>query len=267
MLSRLLLLFVLCIVIPFQAISQQQESKRANRLLNNIPIREMLDETPKDLHNQFSENPFKISDSRNKEMLEMFLQSYKAEALLKDVRKTFRAKYDAAYADTVQRWMRTEKPQQILDLHGEYYTLEGKRKRVISKYKFDQNPPSDDRKKIINDLLDHKKSVKHTIEQNVILFKSLLRAIDTVSSNRSIGPSRMQGIVGNYKSQLQQNMAQQLTNKLLVMYRTADDDMISEYSHFYTTPSGQWFSQAVSTAIKKAYKKAGDRFLESVKSM
>lgn len=269
MLARTLL-FVICFAaLPFIAGGQQSDTKQQNtdKVLSNIPLEGVAHEVPDELHQQFQQNPFGLPAAKSKQMMNLFEQAYQKQALYRDAKKAFQKFYNDAHADTVLRWMETAKTQQVLNKRQEFYTLDGQRKQVVNKYELEQTPPAESRKKLIRTLAENTSTANFKIESNVIIFRSLVSAFNTLSDQRTLGSSQIEGIVGNFRNRVKQQIDQQVQDQLLVMYHGIDSDTLASYSEFYQTPSGKWLQDAITKSIYRAYELAEERFLSSVESI
>ncbi|TYP94737.1 hypothetical protein LX73_0025 [Fodinibius salinus] len=268
-LSRILLFLICFAVLPFTTVGQQSEDsdQTISDILNNIPLQDIAYEVPDKLHQQFQQNPFGLPAAKNKRMMNLFEQAYQKQALYRDAKKAFQKNYNATYADSVIRWMNMEKSEQVLSKRKEFYTLEGQRKQVVNKYELEQTPPAESRKKLIRKLAENTSAANFKIESNIIIFRSLVSAFNTLNQQRTLGSSQIEGIVGNFRNRVKQQIDQQIQNQLLVMYHGIDGNTLASYAKFYQTPSGKWLKDAITKSIHHAYKQAEERFLSSVESI
>lgn len=269
MLSRTLPFLICLAILPFTTAGQQSEaSKQAiSDIINNIPLKGIAHEVPDELHQQFQQNPFGLPAAKSKQMMNLFEQAYQKQALYKDAKKAFQKYYNDAYADSVLRWMNMEESQQVLSKQQEFYTLEGQRKQVVNKYELDQTPPAEPRKELIHTLSKNTSAANFKIESNVIIFRALVSAFNTLNQQRTLGSSQIEGIVGNFRNRIKQQIDQQVQDQLLVMYHGIDSNTLTSYAKFYQTPSGKWLRKAVTKSIHHAYKLAEERFLSSVENI
>lgn len=267
-LRKLLIFSFVLLVLPLSTIAQSSSKQNTiNTILEQIPLEEQLKESPRDLHQQFAQNPFGLPASQNEQMIALFLKTFTADTLSNYIQQTFEEKFDQNHAQSVSKWLVQEKNQPLLDAEKEYYTIEGIRKRVVNRYELEQDPPSEERTKLLSNLVQSRSAVETEIEMQTILFRSLVKAFSTLSPQRTLSDDQIEGFVDNFRTQAQMQIDRETQQKLMVQFHGIDNELIRDYQSFYKSDAGRWLSQTTAAALKTAYQKASDEFLQSIKNL
>lgn len=267
-LRRPLILSLMLMVVPLSTIAQSSsETKIINTILAHIPVQEQLEESPRDLHQQFSQNPFGLPASQNEQMMKTFLETFTADTLSDHIRQIFQEHFDKTNAQSASDWLTQEKNRPLLAAEKEYYTIDGIRKRVVNRYEMEQQSPSEQRKKLIENLAQSKSAAETEIETQVILFRSLVKAFGILSPQRSLSEAQIEGFVNNFRNRAQMQIRSETNQKLMIQFHGIDNELIRDYQSFYESEAGRWLNQTTAKALKSAYQKASDEFLQSIKNL
>ena len=264
-------IFIFCLLFPFLGLAQDSSNPKnstdIDRIFNLVPVKQMLTELPKDLKNQFTQNPFQISASKNSKLVRLYGEAYHADSLLKMARKSFKENFDANYANSVLTTLESDKIKPVLNAEAEFYTLQGTRKQIVTKYELEQNKPSEEYISIIKDLIEQSSAKKSALESQTILFRSLVIGTDAISNNLNVSETQVNSIVNNFKNRLQMQLEDELVDNYLVMYHGLDNDRIRHYANFYTTEAGTEFKESLNEAVHTAFKKASEQLISNIESL
>jgi hypothetical protein len=263
-------IFIFCLLLPFLGFAQEPSNVKngtdIDRILDLVPLKERLNELPKDLINQFSQNPFGISASKNKQLTKYFSEANHADSLFKMVRKSFKENFNPGYSDSVLTILESDKIKPILNTEADFYTIQGIRKQIVTKYELEQDKPSQERISIIKDLLKHRSAKESAMESQTILFRSLVMSTDAISSRLSLSEAQVNSIINNFGNRLQIQLEDELVNNYLVMYHSLENDQLKEFADFYATEAGIEFKKSLNNAIHSAFQKASDRLISEIES-
>lgn len=270
-LRRLLNLFFLCLfLLPLTSTAQTSADTKTDtidHIFDQLPIKEQLNEVPREMHSQFSQNPFGLSSSQNKQMMKLFMKAFATDTLLAVARNTFENNYSAEYGNTTVEWLNSEEGRKLSETEREYYTLQGIRKRVVHNYELEQEPASQKRTDLINALIQESSYVESEVESQVIMFRAFVNAFDELSNQRSFDSTQVEGFVSNFRSRARSQLSQEATDQLLVKYHGLENELLKEKISFYETEAGNWLSSTRAQARHSAYRSAADRFLELIREL
>jgi hypothetical protein len=105
------------------------------------------------------------------------------------------------------------------------------------------------------------------IESQTILFRSIVSAFSILSKQRTFSEAQIDGIVNNYRLEIENQMENELMQQYLVMYHDLNNETLKKYASFFESDAGSWLDSTSSEALKTAYQNATDRFVESVENM
>ncbi|WP_445664583.1 hypothetical protein [Fodinibius sp. AD559] len=264
-------IFIFCFLIPFWGFAQNSSNVKnendSDRILDLLPVKQTLNELPKELKSQFTQNPFGISASKNEQLIKLFSKAYNADSLSKTAHKSFKETFNHSYSDSVLAVLESESIKPILNTEADFYTVQGIRKQIVTKYELDQNKPSQERVSIIEDIIEHSSAKESEIESQTILFRSLVIGTDIISSKLSLSETQIDGVVNNFNNRLQMQLEDELVNNYLVMYHGLEDDRITKYADFYASEAGTEFKKSLNKAIHTAFQEASDRFISNVEAL
>jgi hypothetical protein len=271
MIRTRLAVIIFCLLLPFQTFAQESSAVKdkndIDRILELIPIKQTLNELPQELKNQFSQNPFGITTSKNEQLIKLFDKAYDTDSLSNSAHQSFEENFDHTYSDSVLAMLKSDTIKPILKSEANFHTIQGTRKQIVTKYELEQDEPSQKRISIIKDLIERRSAREFGIESQTILFRSLVIGTDTISSRLSLSEAQVTGIVNNFNNRLQMQLEDELTNNYLVMYRELSDRRLKKYVDFYTTEAGTELKESLNKAIQAAFQEASDRFISSVESL
>ncbi len=265
-------LFLYTIIISPVSTAAQESSSHSvgdvpEQLFDKMQVAQKLMETTEELHSQFVQNPFGLPDAQNEQMMDLFLEAFSKPMLVNDAKEIFQQNLNSQYADSTLQWIQQPNTKTVLEAQKQYYTLQGIRQRIVHKYELEQQPPSDERTEIIQSLAENTSAIESEIESKVIIFRAIVSAFDEFNTQQSFSEMQLNGIVNNFRSQLQSQVEQEVNDRFLLMYYEIENDNLSAYSSFYNTESGRWLNSTISKSIHAAYQSAADRFLKSVRNL
>lgn len=265
-----IVLSAVLIFIPLITAAQGQsvdsKTELIDHILQRLPLAAELNEAPRDVEAQFSQNPLGLPTDKNSRMIELFADGFIIDSLRKDVEQTFSSQFNIDHAQSVNGWLRKESTHKVHGAEESSSTLQGARKRVVRMYELEQDPPSEERESIIQSLMEATSAVESAIESQTILFRSIVSAFSILSDQRTFSESQIDGIVDNYRLQIQSEMENEIKNQYLITYYDLGIDVLEEYASFYETEAGSWLNTTTTQGIQTAYQNAADRFVESVRN-
>ncbi|MBN2731438.1 MAG: hypothetical protein JXR26_03310, partial [Balneolaceae bacterium] len=224
------LVLIIFAAIPAFAQSLSGESQvLANQLAEHLALNHKISEVPENIRVQFEQNPLQLPAEKNDRMLRNFDKAYDSDLLLNDFKSTLAEKITGQYQPEISEWLNSESTQVITDKRQEFYTLQGKRKRVITMYELDQNPPSAERTDLIASLTDTMSVTESTVESSVIILRSILQAVSQLSERQTFTNPQIDGIANNFRSQINEQVNQELTNQSTVLFHNMKSDTLTEY--------------------------------------
>ncbi|MCW9706133.1 hypothetical protein [Fodinibius salsisoli] len=263
--SIALLLF--CIPLVGQAQSPTENTQAlTDTITTKFAIADKIQEAPQDLYLQFEQNPLNLSPEKNEEILTHFSEAYKTNLLVDDFKTALQKKLIGEFVDAVSQQLGTQAFQSVTQAQQEFYTLQGKRKRIVTKYELEKDPPSAGRTSLIQTLVDTTSLASESIESSIIILRPLLTALMKESQQRTFSEAQLDAITSNFRAQMQSQASEQTLNDLLITFYNIDNKTLNEYLSFMQSPSGQWLDQTISASIQEAYQQASDRFSASVNS-
>lgn len=261
---------ILIIIIPLLATAQgssvDAKAKLIDHILSEIPLTAELNDAPRDIEAQFSQNPLGLPADKNNRMIDLFAQGFIIDSLETDIEETFSSQFNGDHARSVNSWLDAESTQKVHAAEGTSASLQGARRRVVRMYELEQDPPTEERQNIILSLIEATSAVESAIESQTILFRSIVSAFSILSDQRTFSESQIDGIVDNYRLQIQAEMENEIKNEYLITYYDLDNKVLKEYASFYETEAGNWLNATTTQGIRTAYQNAADRFIESVRS-
>lgn len=261
---------ILFAILPFAALAQKSsidsQTKIINQIIDKSGIASQVSQSPKEMKSQFESNPLGLEPFKNKRMIDLFAKAFVVDSLIDDVQNTFKEQYNADFAGVTYSWLREESTQKVMEAEKEFHTLQGSRQRIVRMYELEQNPPSEERKNIIQSLIAATSAKESAIKSQTILFRSIISAFSILSDQQTFNESQIDGIVNNYRLQMQSQIEQEIANQLLIMYYELDNKILNEYTAFYQTEPGNWLSTTTSKGIHAAFNSAAKRFVKSVNS-
>ena len=238
----------------------------ADQIIDQMALANQLKQPPQSFRMQFSHNPFGLPAQKNAQLLEEFKEAYVTDLLVRDFKASLQQKMANRDETQIQRWLKKQSTQSVLQAKQEYYTLQGKRKRIIALYEMEQKPASPKRSTLIATFVDTTSAVQASVESAVIVFRSLVEGLNKVSDQRNFTDTQMQMIINNYKAQMQPQASQKISNRLLVTYHNIKTNALQDYLAFFKTDAGQWLDQAINKSMQSVYEAAAERFLTAIDS-
>lgn len=266
-LRRITLAFLI-LLIPFWAIaqssSQPDNSETVDQIFEMLPVDGMLKEIPEELGTQFEQNPFRMPESQNKEMLSAYSDAFSLQMMLPDARSYFVNNLDPDMGQKIVGSLSSDSIQSPLDAWKDFYTIQGVRKRIVSRYEIEQSLPGNERKRLIDSLAVTTGLAESQLESQTIIFRSLVSAFNKISANQSLSDSQIEQFVQNFKSRIKNQIDQEVRDRLLIMFHGIKNDTLQSYLHFLQSDSGNTLYSLIMNAKQSAYEKAAKRFLSSI---
>ncbi|NGP75859.1 hypothetical protein G3570_04390 [Balneolaceae bacterium YR4-1] len=258
-------------MIPFLS-SAQSSTDTANSalldtLLKKIPFESRLQRAPKDIEMQFAQNPLGLPAEKNEKMIALFAEGFVIDSLMYDVKKVFEERYQNPYSDEFQQWLSRPSTQKVHEAEEATNTLQGARRRVVRMYELEQEPPSEEREEVILSLMNSTSTVDNAIQSQTILFRSIVSAFSILSDQRTFSDSQIDGIVSNYRMEIENQIQDDLKQQYLIMYFDLDSEALREYTSFYESDAGSWLDSTATEAVTTAYQNATDRFIEAIENI
>lgn len=262
---------VLIFFIPILSSAQQSHSAKdyaiVDSLLAEIPFESRLEAAPKDIEMQFAQNPLGLPSQKNERMIQLFAEGFVIDSLMRDVESIFNSQYSSEHSGALKSWLNSESTQKVHKAEEALNTLQGARQRVVRMYEMEQDPPTATREDIILSLINATSSADIAIASQSILFRSIVSAFSILSDQRTFSESQIDGIVNNYRMEIESQVEDDLKQQYLLMYYDLDNETLKEYTSFFNSDAGVWLGTTASAAMKTAYQNASDRFIESVEIM
>jgi hypothetical protein len=254
-------------ILPVSVFAQPTErnSSLVEQLAQQIALKHQLSEAPDEILSQFVQNPLQLPADKNERMLELFKDAYQNEKLLDDFKAALQQEMEGQYKNEISQWLNREPTQMVTEARQEFYTLQGKRKRVITMYEMDQDQPSDERKELISTLANSSSAAESSVESSVIILRSVIRTLSELSEQRNFSEAQINGIANNFRSQIQAQARRQSSDQLLLMYHNVPAPALEDYANFWQSDAGKWLDKAISQSMQTTYEAASERFLKSVK--
>lgn len=254
-------------LLPALLMAQSQTTSTAETI--NVIIIEMsvsgeLNQPIDELEMQFSQNPFGLPAQQNERLMELYSEAFEPESTLQSIRNTFDENFDPQHAESVMVWLEDKITQEVHEAEKEFYTIQGTRKRIVSKYELEQNPPEQERIQLMQSLAQRTSAADTEIESRVIIFRAMINAFSELSPQQSFSSSQIDGFAQNFRNQMKAQVNEQVTNHLLTKYHGVDDSSLEEYISFYDTEAGQWLSETTSESIFAALETASEQLIKSV---
>lgn len=243
----------------------QSKQEVIDQILRTLSTPEQLNEIPEDLITEFDSNPLGLEPSQNELLIKHFKNAFMEDSLLSIFKKEFSDRYKDSMVDSIQHWVRKGPVQTGLEAKKEFYTLQGTRKRVVRMYELEQNSPSEKRIELIRSLKETTSAVETVVESQAVMFRSVIKAFSTLSE-QNFTDSQLDNFVANYKIQIKPQASNEITNQLMITYYNLDDETLRKFVNFHNTKEGKWLNDQLSDAITETYRKAAERFINSVKN-
>lgn len=263
---RYLFILLIALYLPHAAEAQTittADSSPVDMLVEKMSVNQQLSEVPEEIRLQFEQNPMQLPAETNQQMLKQFDEAYANDLMVDDFKSGMRQKLDDQQQELSQ-WLNNDYTQSITDARKLYYTLQGKRQRVVTRYEMDQNPPSEQRIKLINTLTGTTSVAQSSVESSVIILRSVIKALGKLSKQQNFSDAQVNAIAANFRTQMQSQAGDLLNRQQLVMFHQVPDEALQNYITFWGTDTGQWLDKTISQSMQAAYQQAADRFLQSV---
>lgn len=261
----------LFLLLPLISVARQSPATKdpalVDTLLKEIPFESRLREAPKDIEMQFAQNPLGLPATKNERMIELFSEGFVIDSLMRDVQQVFNEQFNDQYSAALKNWLNRESTEKMHNAEEALNTLQGARRRIVRMYEIKQNPPTEEREEIILSLMNATSAVESAIESQTILFRSIVSAFSILSEQRTFSESQIDGIVNNYRLEIESQIKNEVKRRFLIMYYNIENDTLKKYTSFFESEAGTWLDTTSLEATQTAYQNAADRFIQSVKNM
>lgn len=260
-----ILLFLICL--PFSGFSQSDPDRKqalADQLIKELALKDQLAEAPDDIKMQFEQNPLNLAPEKNERMLDLFSEAYHTDHLLDDLKSALEQKITDEYVEEIFRKMENPDIRAVTEAQQEFYTLQGKRKRIITRYEMGQQAPSAERKEAITALVDTTSAAAGSVESSIVILRSVIEAVGILSDQHNFTDQKIDVVADNFRTQMQEGASQQTNDRLMVTYYNVDTDALESYVAFMQSDTGQWLDETISQSMQSAYQSASERFLQTV---
>lgn len=261
------LLFLLSLPRPGSGQSSPDSKQAlADQLVRQLALREQLKEAPDNIRMQFEQNPLNLSAQKNERMLELFSKAYKSKRLLEDFKSALQQELTDERAVVLSQKLDTPAVQAVTDAQQEFYTLQGKRKRIVTKYEMEQQAPSPERRAAISALVDTTSAAAGSVESSIVILRSVIKALGRLSEQHRFTDRQIDTVAENFRTQMEAGAFQQTRERLMVTYYNVDIEALDQYVAFMQSDTGQWLDKVLSLSIQSAYETASERFLQAVET-
>jgi hypothetical protein len=269
--SRSFYCLIVCILFYFPLNALAQTSTDANPSLadtitSDFAIAEKIKEAPHDLQLQFEQNPLSLAPEKNEQILNHFSEAYKSELLIKDFKSALQQKLNGEWIETISQKLQTPAIQTITNAQQQFYTLQGKRQGVVTKYEMEQTPPTEERTSTIQALADTTSMASEFVESSIVILRPLLESLMKESQQRTFSEAQLDAITSNFRAQMQSQATNQSSTDLLITFHHVDGEVLRKYVSFMQSQPGQQLNKVISESMRSAYQQAADRFSASVNS-
>lgn len=259
------LILLYCFISVGQAQTSAANSQAlTDTITSDFAIPQKIKEPPRDLQLQFQQNPLNLAPEKNNEILRHFSEAFKTELLVDDFKAALKQKLSGEHVSTVSQKLQSPAIQKVTEALQEFYTLQGKRQGIVTKYEMEQDPPSADRTSMIRSLVDTTSTAEESVESSIIILRPLLTSLMKESQQRTFSETQLDAITSNFRTQMQSQASEQTLNDLLITFYNIEGNTLNEYLSFMQSPAGQWLDNAISESIQSSYQQAADRFSASV---
>lgn len=269
--KRITYLLISFLLLPLLVQAQDTQNNSSDELIEtlvaHLSFDERMNESPQALSQEFSQNPLGLPQEQNQQMLDLFMEAFTADTLNENARRHFKEYFDEDKAKNALKELEKGTLETAFDAEREHFTIQGRRKSVVNRYELEQDPPSEERIKLIDDLAEHMSAADAEVESQVILIRAIITAFDLLNDQQSLSEDQIEGFVSNYRGQLESQINEDIRNRFLVRYYELDDKALEAYGSFYHSEAGNWLIQTTHKAMQEAYGTASDRFLKSIREL
>ncbi|HYW36488.1 MAG TPA: hypothetical protein VE868_13850 [Balneolaceae bacterium] len=267
----LFLIIFAALFLGFKRAPSDSSQTITDELISKLALKNELKATPSNIETQFKQNFLQLSSQKNKLMLKSFRKAYDTNQLLNDFRASLRKKMNSQYRSKIEAWLQKSSTQAVNNARREYYTLQGKRKRVVAMYKMEKHPPAAERMHLFAEMRDTTAANQSSIESSVTILRYVIRAYGNLNEKHNFSRKRVNAIVNSFRSEMLSRQNQQQSNfqgnrQLAVMYHNVKTKNLKDYLKFFETDAGQWLTRAINKSMNEAYKTGGKRFLQIIGS-
>ena len=267
--SRSFYCVVACILfcLPIKILAQtstEAAPSLADTIISDFAVEEKIKKAPHDLQLQFEQNPLNLAPKKNEEILNHFSEAYQSDLLVNDFKSALQQKLTGEWIESVSQKLQSAAIQQITEAQQQFYTLQGKRQRVVTKYEMEQDPPSEERTSTVQALMDTTSIASEFVESSIIILRPLLKSLIKESQQRTFSEAQFEAIANNFRAQMQSQASDQTLNDLLITFHQVDSKVLRKYLSFMQSQPGQQLDKVISESMRSAYQQAADRFSASV---
>jgi hypothetical protein len=218
----------------------------------------------------FDQNFLGLSATKNKQLIQSFSNGYDIKRVLGDFKDTLQKMMTPRYHKKITAWLNQPATQAVLKVRRRYYTLQGKRERIIAMYKLGQHPPKPARRHVLAALWDTTAKTQLSVKSSIILFRSIIEAYGYLNNDLNLSSARINAIIQNYQSRVlgpaAKHARKEGSRTLAVKYYHVKLPELKTYTAFFESKAGQWLIRAIGKSRQAAYRAGAKRFLAIVKS-
>ncbi|SMO72617.1 hypothetical protein [Fodinibius sediminis] len=264
--KRLTVFFLLFAILPFPLPGQSTGSGQSpvDQLIEQLALEQQLGKAPENIRMQFEQNPLNLAADKNELMLELFSDAYRSDRLLEDFKTALQQRLSSQQINKITNTLGSPPIQHVTEAHKEFYSLQGKRKRIVTQYEMEQQPPAPERVEIIQTLVDTTSAAAGSVESSIVILRSVIKALGNLSAQHSFTDQQIDAVAANFRTQMQAGASQQTHDQLMITYYNVDINTLESYLALMQSETGQLLDQAIGKSMYTAYERASDRFLEAV---
>lgn len=240
------------------------EQGLVDQLVEQWALKYQLEEAPGDIRMQFEQNPLNLPPQKNEQMLELFSDAYRTDLLLDDFKSALKGELNDEYAETLAQKLDDPDIRAATEAQQEFYTLQGKRKRIVARYEMEQQTPSPERSGIVTALVDTTTAATGSVESSIVILRSVIKALGGISEQHQFTDQQIDAVTDNFRTQMQAGASQQTNNRMMVTFYNVDTNALEHYVEFMESDTGQWLDNAISQSFQIAYEAASERFLQAI---
>lgn len=255
---------IACIPFAVNAQTNSTDAALVDQIIETLALAHKVAQPPADFVKQFERNPFRLEEETNQQWLNTFSKAYNKKQLMQNYRNVLRNKLNQLSADELKAWLNRSSTQKLAKARQEYYTLQGKRKRIIALYELEQDPPSEERQKLIATYAETITPKNAIVESSVAIFQPIIKTIGQVSSRLNFTETQINMIVSNFRKQGPMRIKQLKERILPVQFFGISSARIKQSLAFWQSKTGQALAKAIYQSMQQTYEQAGQRFTEAI---
>lgn len=263
---RTIIIVLMLICIPFSASwaqsSVDKHQELDEQIIETLALSHRIVYLAKDFKGFLKHNPFPQSDEMNKQALTAYQKAYNHELLMKDFEQIFSQKISNLPHETLRSWLNKASTKKLAQARQKYYTLQGKRKRIVALYELAQDSLSAERRQLLATYANERTPEELLLDTRTVVLVSAIKKIDQFNSQIDIPRSRMD-MLAKQTRQNPNDIKQHRQKVLKVMFYGIPSKTVQESLHFWQSKTGKSLTKTIFQSLKQAYKKAAQRLSQS----